>query len=74
RWYPVGLQTDRAATAQQMAQRLASVVGLERVTTCASVAGAFKRLKAEVSPGDRVLVCGSFYTVAEWASLQADFE
>jgi len=74
RWYPVGLQTDRAATAQQLAQRLASVVGMERVTTCESVAGAFKRLNAEVSPGDRVLVCGSFYTVAEWASLQADFE
>jgi dihydrofolate synthase/folylpolyglutamate synthase len=74
RWYPVGLQTDRAATAQQLAQRLASVVGMERVTTCESVAGAFKRLKAEVRPGDRVLVCGSFYTVAEWASLQADFE
>ena len=74
RWYPVGLQTDRAATAQQLAQRLASVVGMERVTTCESVAGAFKRLKAEVSPGDRVLVCGSFYTVAEWASHQADFE
>jgi dihydrofolate synthase/folylpolyglutamate synthase len=74
RWYPVGLQTDRAATAQQLARRLASVVGLERVTTCESVTGAFKRLKAEVRPGDRVLVCGSFYTVAEWASLQADFE
>lgn len=74
RWYPVGLQTDRAATAQQLAQRLASVVGMERVTTCESVAGAFKRLNAEVRPGDRVLVCGSFYTVAEWASLQADFE
>jgi len=74
RWYPVGLQTDRAATAQQLAQRLASVVGMERVTTCESVAGATKRLNAEVSPGDRVLVCGSFYTVAEWASLQADFE
>ena len=74
RWYLVGLQTDRAATAQQLAQRLASVVGMERVTTCESVAGAFKRLNAEVSPGDRVLVCGSFYTVAEWASLQADFE
>ena len=74
RWYPVGLQTDRAATAQQLAQRLASVVGMERVTTCESVAGAFKRLNAEVRPGDRVLVCGSFYTVAEWTSLQADFE
>ena len=74
RWYPVGLQTDRASTAQQLAQRLASVVGRERVTICESVAGAIKRLKAEVRPGDRVLVCGSFYTVAEWASLQVDFE
>lgn len=74
RWYPVGLQTDRASTAQQLAQRLASVIGMERVTTCESVADAIKRLKAEVRPGDRVLVCGSFYTVAEWASRQVDFE
>lgn len=74
RWYPVGLQTERAGTVQQLAQRLASVVGMERVTTCESVAGAIKRLKTEVGPGDRVLVCGSFYTVAEWVSLQADFE
>jgi len=74
RWYPVGLQTDRASTAQQLAKRLASVIGVERVTTCESVADAIKRLQAEVRPGDRVLVCGSFYTVAEWASLQADFE
>lgn len=72
-WYPVGLQTDRASTAQQLARRIASVIDMERVTPCASVADAIKRLKAEVRPGDRVLVCGSFYTVAEWASLQADF-
>jgi dihydrofolate synthase/folylpolyglutamate synthase len=73
-WYPVGLQTDRASTAQQMARRITSVIDMERVTACASVADAIKRLKAEVRPGDRVLVCGSFYTVAEWASQQADFE
>ncbi|MGI9320293.1 MAG: bifunctional tetrahydrofolate synthase/dihydrofolate synthase [Thiogranum sp.] len=73
-WYPVGLQTDRASTAPQLARRLASVIGMERVTTCDSVADAINRLKAEVRPGDRVLVCGSFYTVAEWISLPADFE
>jgi len=74
RWYPVGLQTDRASTAQQLAQRLASVIGTQRITTCASLAGAIEHLKAELRPGDRVLVCGSFYTVAEWASLQVEFE
>jgi len=74
RWYSVGLQTDRASTAQQLARRIASVIGLQRVTTCASVADAIKRLKAEARPGDRVLVCGSFHTVAEWASLNPEFD
>jgi dihydrofolate synthase/folylpolyglutamate synthase len=73
-WYPVGLQTDRASTAQQLAQRMAPIVGMERVTACESVTHAINRLKAEVRPGDRVLVCGSFHTVAEWTSLQAVFE
>jgi len=74
RWYPVGLRTDRASTAIQLTQRVASVVGTERVSTCESLADVISCLQAELKPGDRVLVCGSFHTVAEWASLQPGFD
>jgi len=74
RWYPVGLRTDRASTAIQLTQRVASVVGTERVSTCESLAAVISCLQAELKPGDRILVCGSFHTVAEWASLQSGFE
>jgi dihydrofolate synthase/folylpolyglutamate synthase len=73
-WCPVGLKSERASTAQELGAVVAPLVGKERVVCCESVIEAMRRLKAEVRPGDRVLVCGSFYTVAEWVSLKADFE
>ena len=72
-WYPVGLKTERANTAQQLSRKMAPIVGSEGVTTCNSVTDAIKQLKPKVKRGDRVLVCGSFRTVAEWAALQVDF-
>ena len=56
RWYPVGLRTDRASTAIQLTQRVASVVGTERVSTSESLAAVISCLQAELKPGDRVLV------------------
>jgi dihydrofolate synthase/folylpolyglutamate synthase len=73
-WFPVGLKTERAGTAQELGVAMAPLVGKERLVCCQSVADAMMRLKAEVRPGDRVLVCGSFHTVAEWVALKPDFE
>jgi dihydrofolate synthase/folylpolyglutamate synthase len=73
-WYPVGLKTERASTSGQLAGRLSALFGKENVSRCGSVGDAIRRLKTAAKPGDRVLVCGSFYTVAEWAALKPKFE
>ncbi len=73
RWYPVGLQTDRASSPQELAERLGSIVAVERLRVCETAADAYQCLSAELRPGDRVLVCGSFHTVAEWVSLKPEF-
>ncbi|HHH42791.1 MAG TPA: bifunctional tetrahydrofolate synthase/dihydrofolate synthase [Gammaproteobacteria bacterium] len=66
RWYPVGLAVERALPAEQLSARLAAIAGVERVHACPTVAAAADRLDSAARPGDRILVCGSFFTVAEW--------
>jgi len=65
-WYPVGLPAERACPVGQLAKRLVTVAGEARVHACRTVADAAALLDDVAKPGDRVLVCGSFYTVAEW--------
>ncbi len=72
-WYPVALNSARASVPQRLAETLARVVGETRVIPCTSVADALEKLRQRVQPGDRVLVCGSFHTVAEWAALEPRF-
>jgi len=70
-WYVVGLNVARASYPEQLAARVAAVVGpAGRVSCCATVAEALAAVKRRVETGDRVLVCGSFHTVAEWACLK----
>lgn len=71
RWYPVGLAVERAASAAQMEQRIAGVSDATAVTRCDSMAQVPERLRPR--RGDRVLVCGSFYTVSEWLTLRPAF-
>jgi len=73
-WYPVGLDSDRALSTQQLAEHLAQRKVSGSVTVCPSVAGAQTVLTGRVRGGDRVLVCGSFYTVAEWSTLDVNFD
>jgi dihydrofolate synthase/folylpolyglutamate synthase len=71
-WYTTGLQVERAGSAEW----LAGCIGPSAdgpVIPCASVQGALEALCTVLRPGDRVLVCGSFYTVTEWSALGADF-
>ena len=74
-WYAVGLGSARASLPRDLASRMADVVGRSAaVACCASVAEALDVLREQVQPGDRVLVCGSFYTVAEWLHLTPGFD
>jgi len=72
-WYPVGLAVERASSAGQLRAKIEPVVDAARVIACQSVTDAMELLKDKAEPGDRVLVCGSFYTVAEWTALRPGF-
>jgi len=74
-WYAVGLEIARASPPQRLATRIRGVVGSTAdVVCCATVAQALDALRGCVVPGDRVLVCGSFHTVAEWLCRKPGFD
>jgi len=63
-WYPVDLNVERAATASQLAEVLTEL----RVQTVAPQSGVAEALQAArnaAQPGDRIVLFGSFYTVAD---------
>ncbi|PXX97530.1 bifunctional tetrahydrofolate synthase/dihydrofolate synthase [Halomonas sp. LBP4] len=63
-WVPVGLAGERARTADDLAERLVAR-GAEVWHRAASPAEGASWLAARLAPEDRVLVCGSFFTVGE---------
>ncbi|MCH4563482.1 bifunctional folylpolyglutamate synthase/dihydrofolate synthase [Halomonas sp. EGI 63088] len=63
-WVPVGLAGERARTADDLAERLVAR-GEEVWHRAASPAEGAAWLAARLAPEDRVLVCGSFFTVGE---------
>ncbi|MDT8385901.1 MAG: bifunctional tetrahydrofolate synthase/dihydrofolate synthase [Thiogranum sp.] len=74
-WYPVGLPFARAMDAAALAEIIGSVIGgADPPTGFANMTDALADLRSRVSAGDRILVCGSFYTLAEWVQLDPDFE
>lgn len=73
-WYAVGLEPERASDPQQLAADIRAVVGAVPVASCDSVDEAIDALRGTVSFGDRILICGSFHTVAEWASRKPTFD
>ena len=72
-WYPVGLDCERALAPEQLAEALRNAQVSRPLTPCDSVVEALAALENRVQGGDRVLVCGSFYTVAEWSALKTTF-
>jgi dihydrofolate synthase/folylpolyglutamate synthase len=72
-WYTTGLQTTRAASGEALAGMIAPYVRDKRLQAFSSVAEAAAGLKENVKNGDRILVCGSFHTVAEWSRLKPEF-
>jgi dihydrofolate synthase/folylpolyglutamate synthase len=65
RWFVSAADADRAAPAKQVAEILAQR-GLADVTrSFATVPGALEAARRETGPNDRIVVFGSFHTVAE---------
>ena len=72
RWFVATLPGDRGATAQQLFDKL-EVRGLgDRVKQFSGVESAFKAARNEAGQNDRILVFGSFYTVADVLKLQIE--
>ncbi len=60
-WIVCALPGPRGGSAAQLAQRLGRPAG--EITPADSVAAGCERARAAARPGDRVVVCGSVYTV-----------
>jgi len=73
-WYATGLRVERASSAAVIAAGIRASAGDRDVVACASVQETRTALQMRVQPGDRVLVCGSFHTVAEWSALRTYFD
>ena len=63
-WFLAGLEGARGQTAAHLRERLAQTHAAE-ANLSANVSGALDAALAQARPGDRVLVFGSFHTVAE---------
>lgn len=70
-WCLTSVDLARAATAERLAGALNEVVSGAEYELCASVNEALRALETIVLPNDRVVVFGSFYTVAE--VMQGDY-
>lgn len=64
-WYAAGLDGERGIGAEALAARLQSGGVSAPVQVCHTVSGAYERAMQEARTGDRVVVFGSFHTVAE---------
>lgn len=76
-WWLAGLDaaTPRGLSAEVLAERVATVLEGAQYSLATDVADALRRARAQLADGDRLLVFGSFYTVAaalpllpEWAA------
>jgi dihydrofolate synthase/folylpolyglutamate synthase len=67
-WYPAGLEVPRGADSETM-QRALLETGEESGACYSSVTAALEAARAQAQPADRIVIFGSFYTVAE-ATLQ----
>jgi dihydrofolate synthase/folylpolyglutamate synthase len=70
-WLVAGLPVPRGAGADQVLGKLAQAGLAGRGEACASVAEAYDRACRESGENDKILIFGSFYTVAEILKLQA---
>ncbi len=71
RWYAATLATPRGATAEAVAEAIVRSGAGGEVRGFASPRDAFARAQEDAGQGDRILVFGSFYTVAEVMAAQS---
>ena len=64
-WYVSAAQAERAASAALVADALRKAGLGDRVRTFATVGAALEAARRDAGPDDRIVVFGSFYTVAE---------
>jgi len=64
-WYLAGLQVEDGLTVEQLAERIRGVIAAQPAGLFGSVTDAYRQALQDAKPEDRVLVCGSFHTVAE---------
>lgn len=63
-WHIAGLAVERGASTDQTAEQVRSVIAEQRIYQYADVSGALAGAVTAASPTDRIVVFGSFYTVA----------
>jgi len=63
-WHVAGLSVERGASAEHMAAQVRAVAGGQVVNEYAEVSKALEGAVATAGPADRIVVFGSFYTVA----------
>ncbi|MDR9435821.1 MAG: bifunctional tetrahydrofolate synthase/dihydrofolate synthase [Thiohalophilus sp.] len=67
-WFPVALpEVPRAASAARL-EAILRELGAVSVTPCSDMSQALKQARSVAASGDRIVVFGSFYTVAEGLS------
>ncbi len=69
-WYATGLSIDRAFAGDELQKLIGQRVAGQPVHGCKTLIDVLDCLQPAVQAGDRVLVCGSFHTVAEWSALK----
>jgi dihydrofolate synthase/folylpolyglutamate synthase len=63
-WYPATLDVPRGLSAEELSRRVHGLLPAQRVHPCADVHAACRKARDGAVSGDRIVVCGSFFTVA----------
>ncbi len=71
-WYVTGLAAPRASPPEALAATIRAVTGQPAAAVGVDMAQTRRAVRAATRAGDRILVCGSFHTVAQWSELEFD--
>ena len=63
-WYPAGLDNPRGLSSGELYRRMRVQLPASRIQTCKDVHEACRAAGRNAVSGDRIVVCGSFFTVA----------
>ena len=72
-WCPVSLNVERAASSQELEDTIRMATDNNSMNGFSSMSEVLQHLQTRVKTGDRVIVCGSFYCVAQWCALNPEF-